>query len=524
LTSSIPNKSDVSSTFIDHSGIPAADPRISRNRDENSPFASAHRRPHRPESSKPFHDELRPPLQTNEPNSRPLERPEKLHSRPSHRRPFRQDGQLKLPPNRETVIPQAPHKGLPRPSVTVGSKDPRRPLPRNSTVPKLDDSRVQNDPRLRRRSCSPPHHVVDLSPPDFMRERFPKESANTRQTNLRKYALGDRKDLAGSASVPPPGAKPAPPVVSSAAGFKHPDSAALGKVNLEEPEDYIIASMPPGEVEETPTFEEPEDYIIANIKEKSTKTPCEEPEDYIIANMPSDSEAYHKHAEKLKIDGDSEKIYRGHLKKIKTSMYTKELNAARQSSNKKSDSSEAPDSGTAASGNDCVVIADTKPDDGLKSPPLPLKKRKYMNKAKEMPEDKQQSAEQKTDAEASAGNTKSNENKAPKPSALQHGGSAAADAKSSSKPDSKKSKTFSESEKRLKKANREQTIRKPVNRTSPKRHDPNSDPDSLIYVIDEEEHGGPVPPHSPPRFRPGAERAVRRGRMRPLQRGGRMRR
>ena len=49
-------------------------------------------------------------------------------------------------------------------------------------------------------------------------------------------------------------------------------------------------------------LEEPEDYIIASLaeKEEDEKISCEEPEDFIISQIPPGAEAYHKHSMSLR--------------------------------------------------------------------------------------------------------------------------------------------------------------------------------------------------------------------------------
>lgn len=162
------------------------------------------------------------------------------------------------------------------------------------------------------------------------------------------------------------------------------------KEGPEEPEDYIIASMPTEESEAPKQLEEPEDYIIAGMKEDSVeeKNPCEEPEDFIIAQMPPGAEAYHNHSMGLKRNSDSEKAYLDHMKKIKQSMYSKELTKSRRMSSQSDSTSTAEES---ASEKPTVSGPPKKGD--TRSPSLPPKKRKYFDsdtssKTKEIKEEK----------------------------------------------------------------------------------------------------------------------------------------
>lgn len=109
---------------------------------------------------------------------------------------------------------------------------------------------------------------------------------------------------------------------------------------------------------------------------KQSKKILEEPEDYIIASMTPSTEAYEKHSIGLKTNSsDAEKAYLEHKKKIMVSKYTKQLSSDNgESSGLETDDklkSDVSDMDTTE------ILSKDKDNSATSSPSLPLKKRKY---------------------------------------------------------------------------------------------------------------------------------------------------
>ena len=174
------------------------------------------------------------------------------------------------------------------------------------------------------------------------------------------------------------------------------------KTTLEEPEDYIIANMPKDDEGPSKRLEEPEDYIIAGVSNaaEEEKASCEEPEDFIIAQMSPGAEAYHKHSLGLRRSSDSKKAYLDHMQKIKQSMYSKEKDSRRQPS-----LSDASFTATESESEKTSSQTDAQSEkEGIKSPSLPLKKRRYISssdaKTKETNQENVSVTDEKSDSES----------------------------------------------------------------------------------------------------------------------------
>ena len=319
------------------------------------------------------------------------QRNQKLQDRRlSQKRPL-----LPLPPQQP-----AKRKGpyLNNPPIIGGSK-PRRPGPllptpsqdvsqnrgpgKDSSYMRFKSSDNQSSFGGERPLSPPPR--PPLSPPPFFvhhgqqssgvnlenQEPFLSEEMD-KKSNLRQYAHGKpthSKEVQSMKRSNKTSMKRAKPP------FNQQGKQIEEKKGPEEPEDYIIDNI---SRESSPKgLEEPEDYIIAGMSAsvEEEKNSCEEPEDFIIAGMPPGAEAYHNHSIGLRRNSDLEKAYVDHMKKIKQSMYTRELHESKKASEVESTStaeeseSEKPSTPTESSSEK----------EGIKSPPLPLKKRRYIS-------------------------------------------------------------------------------------------------------------------------------------------------
>ncbi|XP_076819795.1 uncharacterized protein LOC143464631 isoform X2 [Clavelina lepadiformis] len=277
----------------------------------------------------------------------------------------------------------------PRPSL----RGSRRPLPPPGTglAPRSRPPNPNSDERMQK---SPPPELRQMSPPPFLREldaskknvlevqHLPPEkplAPNSEKQSMRRFAHGDRSKEKWEDSKDDPRknkdhGQNTKVLEQRKEGAKLLTEHLDEKLPLEEPEDYIIANIPKSSEETKPKLEEPEDYIIARLEER--KESCEEPEDFIIANIPPGAEAYHKHSMGLKRNTESEKAYMDHMKKIKQSIYTKELKDARIASESSTEGADESASEKSSAEADC---ASKKSEEVLKSPPLPLKKRRYVS-------------------------------------------------------------------------------------------------------------------------------------------------
>nr|CAB3264699.1 pre-mRNA cleavage complex 2 protein Pcf11 [Phallusia mammillata] len=363
-------------------GAPALSPMVNKRQHRQmrrSPSPTDPRLRRQPQLQERMHNEMPPHFSNRGPR---FDMPMESELRPHHKAErnfygsFRNDGRppMKRIPRRpfnkndDKIPPDKRRRRSPPRGGRTLLRDPRPPMPHNSKFPQMHD-RIENINQNQRRSLSPPQ-AMHLSPPRFMK----KQADNSRHKgrSLRRYAHPDEKMekqhefVKDNLQIPDEGAG------------NLSDADSLNKHGPEEPEDYIIANMP--KIEEKQGPEEPEDYIIANIPEKEKTPPCEEPEDYIIANMPPGAEAYHKHSMGLKKKSESEKAYLDHMKKLKKSMYMKELNAKKREQSLTSEGSATEESTSEiAQGSDTDQGTSKKSEEALKSPPLPLKKRRYVS-------------------------------------------------------------------------------------------------------------------------------------------------
>nr|XP_018670290.1 pre-mRNA cleavage complex 2 protein Pcf11 isoform X3 [Ciona intestinalis] len=244
--------------------------------------------------------------------------------------------------------------------------------------PHLSPPHHLEEERLKHRSLSPLHSRRDTPP----RKGPPKleRKSDDRLKNLRKYAHDEQNIQREINDQQIPISARFPTMQNDRNGE---ESVHMEKErNLEEPEDYIIANLPKNEPKQQ-NFEEPEDYIIANLKEEE-QTPCEEPEDYIIANIPASAGSYQEDVDQQRRNSDSEQAYMEHRKKLKQSMHGKDIDKEEEEKMEESGSIEKTTSGTDT---DADLSSERKKSEELiRSPSLPLKKRRYVSS--ESPEKK----------------------------------------------------------------------------------------------------------------------------------------